>query len=58
MILPPGRMKMTIAEHRAVYEHILAGDAEGARAAMAAHLGAVADLFEALARAKPAQFAN
>jgi DNA-binding GntR family transcriptional regulator len=57
MITPPGRMGRTIAEHRAVYERIVERDAEGARAAMAAHLNAVADLFEALARATPNQFA-
>ena len=47
-------MQKTIDEHRAVLDRIAAGDPEGARAAMAAHMIAVADLFEALARARPA----
>jgi DNA-binding GntR family transcriptional regulator len=56
-IAPAGRMKETIGQHRAIYESILARDPDGARAAMAAHLSAVADLFETLAREKPAQYA-
>ena len=56
-IAPPGRMKATIAQHRAIYENIVAGNAEGARAAMADHLAAVVALFDTLAREKPAQFA-
>jgi len=56
MTTPPGRMLGTVAEHRAVYERIVAGDPEGARAAMAAHMTVVANMFDDLARAKPSLF--
>ena len=54
---PPGRMQQTIAEHRAILAAIQARQPEAARAALAAHLAAVARTFEALAKAKPGLFA-
>ena len=57
MMTPPGRMQKTLAEHTAVYDRIVARDPDGARSAMAAHLTVVADLFDDLARTKPALFA-
>jgi DNA-binding GntR family transcriptional regulator len=56
LMTPPGRMQGTVAEHRAVLAAIVARDPEAARAAMAAHLNVVAEMFDDLARAKPALF--
>jgi DNA-binding GntR family transcriptional regulator len=56
MMIPPSRPVQTLAEHRAVFGAIASRDAEAARLAMAAHIGAVASNFEALAREKPNLF--
>jgi DNA-binding GntR family transcriptional regulator len=53
---PPGRMRQTLAEHRAICAAISQGDAEAARAAMSAHIAAVRQTFETLAREKPNLF--
>jgi DNA-binding GntR family transcriptional regulator len=57
LMTPPGRMQQTTDEHRAVADAIAARDPEGARRTMIAHIGVVADMFEDLAREKPALFA-
>jgi DNA-binding GntR family transcriptional regulator len=57
LMSPPGRMLATLAEHRAIFAALEARDPAAARAAMTQHIMTVAETFEALARAKPAQFA-
>jgi DNA-binding GntR family transcriptional regulator len=56
MMISPSRPMQTLAEHRAVLAAIKSRDAEAARVAMAAHIGAVSASFEALAREKPNLF--
>lgn len=56
MMIPSARLLRTLAEHRAVADAIAHRDAEAARLAMAAHIGATAANFEALAREKPNLF--
>lgn len=56
LMTPRGRLSQTLTEHRAVLAAVLTGDAEAARAAMAAHIAAVSATFEALAREKPSLF--
>ena len=57
LMTPPGRMRDTLAEHRAVFSAIETRRPEAARAAMSAHIATVAHTFEALAKAKPGLFA-
>ncbi|HXT06100.1 MAG TPA: GntR family transcriptional regulator [Roseiarcus sp.] len=57
LMTPPGRMQLTLAEHRTIFAAIEARDPDAARAAMTAHIAAVSRTFEALAREKPELFA-
>ena len=57
LMTPPGRMQDTLAAHRAIFAAIAAREPESARAAMSAHIANVAEMFEALAKAKPGLFA-
>ena len=57
LMSPAGRMRSTLAEHRAIYLAIETRRPDAARAAMAAHIATVAETFEALAKAKPGLFA-
>jgi len=58
LIITPRRLVHTIAEHRAIYDAIAAGDADAAEGAMRAHIDAVtAELME-FAAANPALFAG
>jgi DNA-binding GntR family transcriptional regulator len=57
LMTPPGRMQLTLGEHRTIFAGIEARDADAARAAMVAHIAAVSRTFEALAREKPELFA-
>lgn len=56
LMMPPGRMQATLAEHRAIVEAVAGADARTARAAMEAHLAAVATMFENFARERPELF--
>jgi DNA-binding GntR family transcriptional regulator len=56
MMIPPARPLATLSEHRAIFAAISSRDAEAARRAMAAHIGAVLENFETLAREKPNLF--
>jgi len=53
LMLPPGRISGTLAEHTAIFKAIAAGDADGARAAMSRHLGETTGQFESFARERP-----
>ena len=47
--LVPGRSAVSLPQHEAIVQAILAGDAAGAEAAMRAHLRSVIDALSALA---------
>ena len=51
-------MQATLAEHAAIVEGILIGDAEKARSAMEAHLAQVTDLVEKFAAERPEMFST
>jgi len=58
LMLPPGRIRVTLAEHAAVCAAIAAGDVDGARAAMDRHLTETTGQFEAFARERPELFST
>lgn len=58
LMTPRGRMQATHAEHAAVVEGILSGEAEKARAAMEAHLAQMTDLVEKFAEERPELFSE
>jgi len=53
LMLPPGRIRQTLAEHSAIFAAIEAGDVESARVAMDRHLIETTGQFEAFARERP-----
>ena len=58
LIVTPRRLALTIAEHQAIFDGILAGDKEQAIAAIRAHVDAVMVELFAFAREHPALFAD
>ncbi|MDP2781615.1 GntR family transcriptional regulator [Devosia sp.] len=58
LIVTPRRLNITIAEHQAILDGILAGDKEQAIAAIRAHIDAVMVELFAFAREHPALFAD
>jgi GntR family transcriptional regulator, rspAB operon transcriptional repressor len=56
LLMPPGRMQETIAEHAVIVEWILIGDADKARSAMKAHLAQVTDMVDKFAGERPELF--
>jgi DNA-binding GntR family transcriptional regulator len=58
LMAPPGRMQITLAEHRAVYEAVVSGEAARARAAMEAHLAGVATMFAQFSHERPELFTD
>jgi DNA-binding GntR family transcriptional regulator len=53
LMLPPGRIRGTLAEHAAIFAAIEAGDVESARVAMDRHLVETTGQFESFARERP-----
>ena len=53
-ILQPGRPAQSLAEHRAIVEHICAGDEDGAEAAMRRHLRGVVHALRGIETTPPA----
>jgi DNA-binding GntR family transcriptional regulator len=53
LMLPPGRIRQTLAEHSAIVAAIAAGDVESARVAMERHLTETTGQFETFARERP-----
>jgi len=53
LMLTPGRIRNTVAEHAAVVGAIAAGDIESARVAMDRHLTETTGQFESFARERP-----
>ncbi|MFV0281057.1 MAG: GntR family transcriptional regulator [Rhodoblastus sp.] len=53
---PPGRLPSAYAEHRAIFEAIMAGNAPAASAAMRAHLDETTATFERIAEQNPDDF--
>jgi len=58
LIITPRRLALTIAEHQAIFDGILAGDAQQATRAIRAHIDAVMVELFAFARTHPALFAD
>lgn len=58
LIVTPRRLALTIAEHQAIFDGILAADAAAAAAAMRAHIDAVMVELFAFGRAHPELFAD
>ena len=58
LIITPRRLALTIAEHQAIFDGILAGDATAAARAMRAHIDAVMVELFAFAREHPEPFAD
>lgn len=58
LIITPRRLALTIAEHQAIFDGILAADAAGASRAMRAHIDAVMVELFAFAREHPDPFAD
>jgi DNA-binding GntR family transcriptional regulator len=56
LMLPPGRLRQTLAEHSAIFAAIEAGDVESARVAMERHLGEMTGQFESFVRERPELF--
>lgn len=57
VLLPsPGRLEDTLTEHRAVYDAVINGDKDGARAAMRHHLSQLMPQIEDLERSRPELF--
>lgn len=56
LMQPSGNVERTLAEHRALVEAIAKGSAVAAGKAMATHIAAVAEAFEAFARQNPTLF--
>lgn len=54
----PRRHALTFAEHNAIVDAMRKGDAESARAAMAAHIDSVMDELEEFSEAHPEVFAD
>ena len=53
LMLTPGRIRQTLAEHSAIYAAIAAGDVESARVEMDRHLTETTGQFESFARERP-----
>lgn len=58
LIITPRRLALTIAEHQAIFDGILAGDQDQANKAIRAHIDAVMVELFAFAREHPALFAD
>ncbi len=58
LMSPPGRMQTTLAEHRAIFNAVTAGDSSLARAAMEAHMAAVIAMFEHFLQTRPQLFSE
>jgi len=58
LIITPRRLAFSIAEHQAIFDAVVAGSAEGAAAAMRAHIDSVMVELFAFARARPELFAD
>ena len=58
LIITPRRLNHTIAEHQAIFDGILAGDAPQAIAAIRAHIDAVMIELFAFAQERPSLFAD